>query len=169
MSQASPKIFPTWKFSHLRKNWHSASFAGVGRPRTSPGIVNGKRTRTYMSWQSMKRRGLEVCERWRHFVPFLEDMGERPEGANLCRLDAEKGYERGNCRWLTPTELATLKRERDPAWRPGSLADKCRATGMDYQVAYQRIKVLGWPEERALREPIRVYATRRAGALEEEK
>jgi len=77
---------------------------------------------TYVSWKKMKQRcsdpndvghpryggrGITVCERWLGpdgFVNFLADMGERPEGKTLDRIDPDGNYEPGNCRWATPKE-----------------------------------------------------------------
>ena len=72
-------------------------------------------TPTYVSWMAMKQRcynkkdkmyqsyggrGIEVCLEWHDFVAFYEDMGDRPEGHELDRVDNNKGYSKSNCRWI---------------------------------------------------------------------
>lgn len=90
---------------------------------------NGKviSSKTYNSWASMKRRcnypkhehyylyggrGIKVCERWNDFVNFLKDMGERPGGMTLDRIDPNGNYEPFNCRWVTH-QMQTAERRKE--------------------------------------------------------
>ena len=65
-----------------------------------------RRTPEYGAWQNMrqraKRQGVTVCDRWLNsFENFLADMGERPDGLILGRIEADRGFEPGNCHWTT--------------------------------------------------------------------
>ena len=88
------------------------------------------RLRAYSSWRDMKSRcsnqkrrqykdyggrGITVCKRWLKFENFYADMGERPPGLTLERVNNEKGYSPKNCRWATRAEQNANRRTRRDA------------------------------------------------------
>lgn len=95
-----------WLFSH-----------GHSRSNSS-----NKCSSTYMTWCSMKRRcsdksnknyggkGIQVCKEWADsFDAFLMDMGERPEGCTIDRIDSSLGYFKENCRWVNSKQQAKTR------------------------------------------------------------
>ena len=52
-----------------------------------------------ISYPNYGAKGVAVCGRWKLFANFLQDMGERPAGMTLDRVDPLGNYEPGNCRW----------------------------------------------------------------------
>ena len=82
-------------------------------------------TPTYRSWYSMLercrnprnasyenygRRGISVCERWHDIESFVADMGPRPEGMTLDRINPDGNYEPSNCRWASVLDQQRSKR-----------------------------------------------------------
>jgi len=83
----------------------------------------------YKSWLSMRARcrshkgyadrGITICSRWNSFDAFLDDMGQRPSGTTLDRIDNNGNYEPGNCRWATNDEQHRNRRRRPLINDPG--------------------------------------------------
>ena len=127
-------------------------------------------TPTYMSWGLMRGRclnpkdtnfanyggrGIRVCERWNSFPLFLEDMGERPRGTTLDRIDDNGHYEPGNCRWATPKEQSNNKRTNRLVTAGGktlSIAQWAELSGLGWSTISLRLK-RGIPADIAVSAP----------------
>ena len=99
----------------------------------------GRKTPTYLSWDNMIQRctnpnrpeypyyggrGITVCDRWRSYENFLADMGERPDGLTLDRINNDGNYEPGNCRWAD-RETQVRNRRRSSYYDRPSRLNEC--------------------------------------------
>ena len=128
---------------------------------------NDKASPTTMSWKSMLARctdpnhanyahysskGITVCDRWFDFNNFLADMGERPEGSQIDRMDNSLGYSKDNCRWVTPKINSNNKDNcvyltiKD---KTQTVTQWSEELGLSRDVVYQRL-AKGWTSEEAL-------------------
>lgn len=87
-------------------------------------------------------RGIKVCERWSIFENFLADMGARPSGLTLERIDNDGDYSPDNCVWAT--RKAQILNRRATIWVEIEgvrlcLKDWTRRLGVNYQTVFMRI------------------------------
>src|SRR5690348_13336869 len=113
--------------SNLKGITHCCSLACSTRLRATRHAHSrvGATTPTYRSWAGMKKRcdnpndpkypryggaGIRYDPRWASFDAFLEDMGERPPGTSIDRIDNSGGYSKANCRWATHMQQVMNRR-----------------------------------------------------------
>ena len=133
-------------------------------------MTTNKRHRLYGTWSTMRSRcnnpnfpkyenygarGITVDPRWDDFRQFVEDMGERPEGHTLDRIDNDGNYTPDNCRWATHKEQAANRRLREDAIMltkgsaTKSIAEWADDLGMNLGTLYGRHRK-GWSDEKIL-------------------
>ena len=125
-------------------------------------------TSIYNTWNAMLRRcenpkdsnfkdyggrGIKVCERWHKFENFLKDMGPRPLGKTLDRIDNNGNYEPSKCRWIAMKGQSWNRRGNvrvviNGKKIPASEAD--RRLGFAIGTISYRIRTLKWTPEKAV-------------------
>ena len=98
-------------------------------------------------------RGITVCAQWQYsFQHFLDDMGERPEGTTLDRIDPNGNYEPSNCRWADWKQQNNNKRNSvvvTIGHLTGTVQQLCDEVGIRDDTFRRRLK-LGWDATTAL-------------------
>ncbi|SRR6266498_687224 len=102
---------------------------------------NNKRYKNYGA------RGINVCPEWLVFKNFLKDMGKRPEGLTLDRINNDGNYEPSNCKWSTYKEQNNNKQDKSPSIITISLmrlrhteGHSLRAVGRMFDMDYKTVK-----------------------------
>ena len=148
------------------KSWNllSGNTKSCGHLQTAAKTLHGMcETRTYISWKAMISRctnannkdfkhyggrGITVCDTWKVFDRFLADMGERPDGTSLDRIDNTLGYFAENCRWATRSQQARNTRSNRLITHNGvtaTAAEWVETTNTGKSAMYNRIRA-GWTD-----------------------
>ena len=116
------------------------------------------------SFRDYGARGIAVCDRWKFgadgltgFACFLADMGPRPAGFTIERVQGDRDYEPGNCVWIAKGDQSKNRRTVRLVRINGqvkTVPDWCAEYGLNYWTAIRRIS-RGWPPDKAITTPIR--------------
>lgn len=95
------------KHGHARHDYETKTY------RCWKSMIQRTTNPTNSHWKYYGARGITVCDRWRHsYEYFLSDMGESPPGLTIDRIDNDRGYEPGNCRWADYSTQNNNKRRK---------------------------------------------------------
>jgi hypothetical protein len=111
-----------------------------------------------IGYQNYGGRGISVCPQWNSFEVFLADMGRRPMGHSIDRINNDGNYEPANCRWATTAEQNRNRRDTLIVEFRGERMKLVEAYAMvgssvPYKLVENRVEK-GWGIERALSEPL---------------
>lgn len=128
--------------SKIYKIWNSMRFR-----------CNSKKSNAYKYYGG---RGIKVCKRWVKFENFYQDMGERPKGTSLDRIDNNKGYCKKNCRWASKQIQSRNMRSNNYFEFNGKsqiLKDWAEELNIPQGTLHNRIFKYKWAIEKALNTP----------------
>ncbi len=134
--------------------------------RTWSGMLQRCKNKKYTKYHLYGGRGITVCERWHKFDNFLVDMGPRPEGLTLDRIDNNGNYEPGNCRWATKKQQARNMRPNIVLTVNGEtklLVEWAEQKGICFNTMRERI-YRGFPPELVISNKILTWARRKRSA-----
>lgn len=132
------------------------------------GFLGRKATPEYRTWLAMRARclypmsphytnwggrGITICERWMQFANFRADMGTRPLGTQIDRINNDLGYSPDNCRWVSQAENLRNRRNCRYVFVSGermTLAEAIRVLGLNEHTVRARVR-RGCDAQQALR------------------
>jgi len=109
------------------------------------------------SYHNYGGRGIRVCARWYDFANFLADMGNRPKGYSIERIDVNGDYEPSNCTWINhKQQMRNVRYNRRITFNGETLIlqDWADKLGVSVQVLSRRLDVHNWSIEDALTIPV---------------
>lgn len=149
------------------------------KQRAKSSVTHGmSKTPTYKTWCCMIARcenpndsrykdwggrGIKVDQRWKSFENFLADMGVKPEGKSIDRINNDGDYTKGNCKWSSNKEQSYNRRSNVLLIAQGktlTLHEWSVITGIDEETIRARVK-RGWTHEKALTSPVLHFKPRR--------
>ena len=108
---------------------------------------------TYTNFAKWGGRGISYDHKWRNFLAFLEDMGEKPEGTSLDRIDLNGNYCKDNCRWATRKEqMNNMSNNRKITFNniTKNLQEWATETGIKRETIARRLDIYKWTVEKTL-------------------
>ncbi len=133
----------------------------------------GRCTKEYNTWGLMIRRcskqtgddfsryagrGIYVCERWKDFNLFFQDMGKAPsQKHSIDRIDNDGPYSPENCRWATAKEQARNKVTSvflECNGERATMAEWEERKGISSKIIFNRLRILGWSVDDAILTPV---------------
>jgi hypothetical protein len=123
---------------------------GGGIWKTWDGILQRINNPNNKDYPNYGGRGLDMDPRWKVFENFLADMGDRPQGCSIGRIDNECGYWPDNCRWETMLEQQNNRRSSRFVEFDGqrlTVAQASRMLGITRQAMRFRLEA-GWSAEK---------------------
>lgn len=126
----------------------------IGTRRTQGAMIARCSDPTHVAYKRYGGRGISFDPRWAEYSEFVKDMGERPDGYELDRIDNSRGYYKENCRWVTrSTNLRNTSVNRKFLYEGVQLcvAEIAEMAGIPYHRAWSRLTKHGFTVEQTLR------------------
>lgn len=111
--QGSSNFFCSRECNAQHKNFTMHGKKGTATNISWQSVIQNCTNPNRASYDAIGGRGISFDPRWVKFDAFLEDMGERPEGKKLKRIDLNGDYTKDNCVWATDIEIKSRKRNRN--------------------------------------------------------